>query len=136
MSHLVVFDTNVLVSYLLPTKKLTAVKQAIGTMVDKIAVPIYSDDIMEEYEDVLYRPKFSFSHMAVQKVLGFIRCNGFHINPVSVPVQFTDASDRCFYDAALSSGAWLVTGNKRHFPNEPFIVTPAEYLARLAQTDG
>lgn len=68
--------------------------------------------------------------MAVQKVLGFIRCNGFHINPVSVPVQFTDASDKCFYDAALSSGAWLVTGNKRHFPNEPFIVTPAEYLAQ------
>lgn len=54
MSHLVVFDTNVLVSYLLPTKKLTAVKQAIGTMVDKIAVPIYSDDIMEEYREISF----------------------------------------------------------------------------------
>ena len=54
MSHLVVFDTNVLVSYLLPTKKITAVKRAIGTIVDKIAVPVYSNDIMEEYRETSF----------------------------------------------------------------------------------
>ena len=130
MSHLVVFDTNVLVSYLLPTEKITAVKLAIGTMVDKATVPVYSDDIMEEYEDVLYRRKFGFSYDAVQKVLSFIRCNGLYVNPAPTSAPFTDISDKPFYDAAVAAGAWLVTGNKRHFPHEDFIVSPREYLER------
>lgn len=34
-----------------------------------------------------------------------------------------------FYEVALSSeDSYLVTGNIKHFPKEPFIVTPAEML--------
>ncbi len=34
-----------------------------------------------------------------------------------------------FYEVALSKDdAYLVTGNTKHFPNKPIVVTPAEML--------
>ena len=39
-----------------------------------------------------------------------------------------DEDDRKFYDVAKSSGAFLITGNIKHFPSESFIVTPADFL--------
>jgi len=43
-------------------------------------------------------------------------------------IPFNDETDRKFYDAAKGSGAYLITGNKRHYPIEPVIVTPADFL--------
>ena len=41
-----------------------------------------------------------------------------------------DADDAVFYEVALSKeGAYLVTGNIKHFPKVPIVVTPAEMLA-------
>jgi predicted nucleic acid-binding protein len=39
-----------------------------------------------------------------------------------------DEEDRKFYNVAKSSGAFLITGNIKHFPPESFIVTPADFL--------
>ena len=40
-----------------------------------------------------------------------------------------DTKDLVFYEVALSSeDSYLVTGNIKHFPKEPFIVTPAEMI--------
>ena len=37
-----------------------------------------------------------------------------------------------FYEVALSKDdAYLVTGNKKHFPQTPIVVTPAEMLEIL-----
>lgn len=48
----------------------------------------------------------------------------------------TDASDAVFYEVALSKeGSYLVTGNKRHFPQAPIVVTPAEMLEILAHEE-
>jgi len=49
---------------------------------------------------------------------------------------FPDASDAVFYEVALSKeGSYLVTGNKKHFPQAPIVVTPAEMLEILAQEE-
>ncbi|MCL2662882.1 MAG: hypothetical protein FWE83_06060 [Oscillospiraceae bacterium] len=40
-------------------------------------------------------------------------------------------SDRIFYDTAIASGAVLITGNTKHFPDEPIIMTPSEFLADM-----
>ena len=32
------------------------------------------------------------------------------------------------YDTAIASGAVLVTGNKKHYPEEPIILSPTEFL--------
>ncbi len=47
---------------------------------------------------------------------------------------FPDASDAVFYEVALSKeGSYLVTGNKKHFPKSPIVVTPAEMMEILAK---
>ena len=39
-----------------------------------------------------------------------------------------------FYEVALSKeGSYLVTGNKKHFPKAPIVVTPAEMMEILAK---
>jgi len=39
-----------------------------------------------------------------------------------------------FYEVTLSKdNAYLVTGNKKHFPKTPIVVTPAEMLESLQQ---
>ena len=41
-----------------------------------------------------------------------------------------------FYEIALSKeGAYLVTGNTKHFPATPIVVTPAELLRIIESMD-
>ena len=40
-----------------------------------------------------------------------------------------------FYEVALSvDDSYLVTGNTKHFPKKPFVVTPAEMLQIIHKT--
>lgn len=42
-----------------------------------------------------------------------------------------DLKDLPFYEVVMEKrddGAYLVTGNIKHFPKEPYIVTPREFL--------
>lgn len=42
---------------------------------------------------------------------------------------FQDPKDIVFYEVAISKeGSYLVTGNTKHFPKNPIVVTPAELL--------
>ena len=44
-----------------------------------------------------------------------------------------DPKDIVFYEVALSKeGSYLVTGNTKHFPKTPIVVTPAEMLETAA----
>lgn len=131
MSHLVVFDTNILVSYLLPSTKVSAVKIAVRQMTSGKATPVFSNAIMTEYEDVLNRKKFHFPENEVRILIDLVLKNGLYILSRPTSAQFTDTSDKPFYYAAVTTGAWLVTGNKRHFPDESFIVSPSEWLERM-----
>ncbi len=56
-----VIDTNVLVSALLSSNDMAATVQVVGRMIAGQIVPIYSREIMNEYEEVLSRKKFKFS---------------------------------------------------------------------------
>ena len=130
MSHLVVFDTNVFVSHFLTPGKTSAVNAAVSRIFEHKAIPVYSDVTMLEYIDVLNRAKFSFSEYKICSFLNLIKVNGLHVNPAGTDVSFSDASDKPFYEAAVAAGAWLVTGNTKHFPRESFIVSPREWLER------
>ena len=47
--------------------------------------------------------------------------------------HFPDPTDIVFYEVAMSKeDAYLVTGNKKHFPNTPIVVTPAEMMEILS----
>jgi predicted nucleic acid-binding protein len=56
---------------------------------------------------------------------------GIIIQPNVSEIMLPDESDRIFYDAAKSASAYLITGNLKHYPNEPHILLPAEFLKIL-----
>ena len=47
--------------------------------------------------------------------------------------EFPDPKDTVFYEVKMSKeDAYLVTGNIKHFPNKPFVVTPKEMIDILS----
>jgi predicted nucleic acid-binding protein len=93
--------------------------------------PYYDYEIMREYQSVLMRPKFKFSGETTAAVIEMIERRGYFVTAPTNNVAFADESDRKFYDVARFCGAALITGNERHFPREPFVMSPADFLARL-----
>ena len=92
-------------------------------------IPIYNDEILEEYYSVLSRPKFSFPDSLIDETLYVIKKFGINSSRQEAEEQFPDPKDIVFYEVALANeDSFLVTGNTKHFPKEPFIVTPAEML--------
>ena len=128
-----VIDTNVLVSALLRWDSIpgAVLEQALVGSV----VPILSDEIMKEYEEVLRRKKFPFQEKDIQIVLDGIRMRGVFLDPEKVEENLPDPKDVIFYavtmEARKGDDAYLVTGNLKHFPLKPFVVTPREMLTIL-----
>ena len=122
----VVLDTNVLVSALL--SPLGNPAKIYRMLFSGTIVPIYSESILTEYKDVLHRPGLNISAEDAALVTEAIRVCGECVDPVPSTFPMIDEDDRKFYDAAKLSGAYLITGNLRHYPNEPHILTPAEFL--------
>ena len=122
----VVLDTNVLVSALLSPEGNPA--KIYKMFLTGALSLVFSADIFDEYQDVLRRPRFHFPPEDIETVLAAIRQHGSEINPAPSVKVMIDEDDRVFYDAAKSAGAYLITGNKKHYPDEPFIFTPAEFL--------
>ena len=121
-----VLDTNILVSALLNPQGAPA--DILRKMaIDDITV-FYSPVIFAEYQEVLFRAKFGFDQVDVENLLGQIRLQGIMELPDVSTVSMPDESDRVFYDTAKFCNAYLITGNKKHYPREKFIVSPAEFL--------
>ena len=126
MRYFAVLDTNVLVSALLSKNSVPA--RILDETTDGSIVPLFCDDILAEYEDVLHRKKFPFTAREVRALIETIRSRGVHIEPGSVDAVLPDLDDVVFYAVVMEKrkgeDAYLVTGNQKHFPKEPFIVTP------------
>ena len=89
---------------------------------------------MQEYNEVLRRKKFHFSENKVATFLGAIQKLGLLVNPKHTNEIIPDIKDLPFYEVVLDKqdkGAKLVTGNIKHFPNNPNIVTAREFLTIL-----
>jgi len=126
-----VIDTNVLVSSLLSRNADAATVRVVTRALEGDIVPVYSAEVMAEYREVLSRPKFRFSQETVDYLLRAIERFGVLVKPTSTGAVLPDMKDVPFYEVAMETrdeGSWLVTGNGRHFPNVPFVVTPREML--------
>lgn len=130
-----VIDTNVLVSALLSKDLNANTIQVIKAIIDMRITPIYNDEIFQEYEDVLSRDKFHFTEENIMNFLSIFKSNGINVNITKVEEEiFPDPKDIVFYEVAMSKeDAFLVTGNIKHFPTKPFVVTPAQMMAILNQ---
>ena len=127
---LAVIDTNVIVSALLDHDRESNPSLILDDILSGIITPLYNDEILSEYRDVLSRDKFSFVESDIENTLNLFLEKGVKID-VTVPVEetFSDLDDKVFYEVTMSSdGAYLVTGNIKHFPNKPIVVTPAQMV--------
>ena len=134
MSTLAVMDTNVFVSSLLTSKDDAATVLIVEKMLAGEVVPVYSNAIMAEYRNVLARPKFKFDRAETDHLLAAVEMFGVLVEPEGSAISLPDKKDIPFYAAALATrraGSFLVTGNIRHFPNEPFVVTPRAFVDLL-----
>ena len=124
----VVFDTNVLVSALMSRRTDSPTVLLLDYVLDGRIVLLYNEEILNEYTEVLHRDKFDFSEEKIEAVMSLVRL-GMSLERVSSDVFFPDPDDRVFYEVALSKdGAFVVTGNQRHFPQNPIVVSPAEMI--------
>jgi len=129
-----VFDTNVLVSGLLSKQSDSAVVLTLDALLNKEVIPLYNQEILDEYREVLHRDKFKFPKELVDSVVNQIERDGLLVNRVATDETFMDPDDVVFYEVALSTeDALLVTGNTKHFPKTPVVVTPSEFLKILGK---
>ena len=131
-----VIDTNVLVSAMLTHNLESATTKTIEAIVTGKIMPLYNPEIIEEYEDVLYRKKFDLDNDDVSQMIRFIIQVGINIERTKSNEVFPDPSDAVFYEVALSKeGSFVVTGNLKHFPKSPIVVTPSEILEIINSTE-
>lgn len=124
-----VIDTNVLISALLTRNQQSATVITFKNVLNGYVTPLYNDEILEEYSDVLNRPKFNFNKNDISFILDYFSTFGLNIERTPFAELMVDEKDRVFYEVALSKDdSFLVTGNIKHFPSDPKVVTPAEFL--------
>ena len=120
-----VIDTNVLVSALLSKHDNAATVQIIESIFNGIITPVYSDQIIYEYRTVLQREKFKFPQEAQNHLIYAIEKFGIYTFPPKSQINLPDVKDLPFYEAAIAQTYYyLITGNKKHFPDESFVLTP------------
>ncbi len=80
------------------------------------------------------RSKFHLSEDVIRTVISAIKQYGVEVFPQPTGEILIDMDDLVFYEVAMEkrdNGAYLVTGNQKHYPVRDFIVTPAEMMEIL-----
>ncbi len=129
-----VIDTNVLVSALITHNSAAATVAVVGYLLSGDITPVYNEYILNEYDEVLHRPKFKLSHNDIKAILDYIETIGIRVNRLKYDGEMADEKDRPFYEVSLSKeDSYLVTGNLKHFPSTPKVVSPSEMIAILSK---
>ena len=129
-----VIDTNVLVSGMLsPSGNEAMVLLALD---HRLIRACFSPDILAEYAAVLARPKFAFPPEEIDALLAMLRSNGELFRPVESSLVSPDPGDTKILHCALAAEAdYIVTGNRRHFPDAPYgsiqVVSARELLDQI-----
>ncbi len=131
-----VIDTNVLVSSLISSNGLSNPGIIIKCIFNEIITPLYNSEIIEEYREVLSRPKFKFPPVAIENLISGFTAFGIDTIRSNTPNDeiFPDTDDIVFYEVAMSrEDSFLITGNLKHFPKKPFVVSPAQMVEILSE---
>ena len=73
MKYYAVIDTNVFISALLSRHPDAATVKVLNAMLNGKIIPLYHDDILSEYSDVLRRTKFHFKEEDIEMILGAVK---------------------------------------------------------------
>ncbi|MBF1638573.1 MAG: putative toxin-antitoxin system toxin component, PIN family [Prevotella sp.] len=125
----VVIDTNVIVSALITKNPNAATTRVLELALMGEIVPLYDQDVLDEYLEVLTRKKFKLKEDSIQYIIKTITINGIDTLRTSFLEDMPDEDDRVFYELSLSEpDSLLITGNSKHFPRTPRVVSPSEFL--------
>ena len=134
MTYYIIIDTNVIISAML--KKNTPPSEILKEVFSGNVIPVVNDEILKEYREVLSRKKFGFDPETIQIILNELEKKAVFYDRLSADVsEMPDKDDIVFYEVTLymrqSEETFLVSGNLKHFPQKPFIVSPREFLEIL-----
>ena len=132
-----VIDTNILVSALRTSNPTSPTKGVLDQVREENITPMINGEIIEEYAEVLSRSKFHFAKTDIEDTLNLFLVKGENYTPVCLREGFADPDDIIFYETYLmEDDAYLISGNLKHFPSEPRIVSPADilHIIRISET--
>ena len=70
----------------------------------------------------------------INRIINYIKKYGIHSDRVPFDGAIPDEKDRPFYEVSLSvEDSFLVTGNLKHFPVTPKVVTPSQIIAIIEE---
>ncbi len=133
-----VIDTNVLVSALISKNQDAPPFVVLANVFRGSIIPVFNDEILAEYRDVLSRnQKFHINPELIEVSLRVFEEYGLALERTTVEGEsFPDPKDIVFYEVKMSKDdAYLVTGNTRHFPKKPFVLTPKEMVELLSSLE-
>jgi putative PIN family toxin of toxin-antitoxin system len=130
MKYYAVIDTNVLVSAMLKWESVPG--SIIELAIEGPIVPVLNKIILNEYHEVLSRPKFHLTEDIVSNIIDSIKEKAIFVEEEHIDIELPDSKDIVFYEVVMEKRkdevSYLVTGNIKHFPKTDFIVTPREML--------
>ena len=130
MKYFAVIDTNVIVSAMLKKDSMPA--QVLKEVLVGNINMLVNEEILDEYIEVLSRKKFRFPIDAVINLITEIKKQAIYVDRTPLDEYMPDPDDAVFYEIVMEArknvDAYLVTGNLKHFPEEAFVVTPAEMV--------
>lgn len=137
MKYYAVIDTNVVVSAFL--KRDSIPDTLLDLALSGYIIPLVNNDVLKEYKEVLSRPKFNFSLDIVNGFIDEIRTKAIFIDEEKLDIELPDPKDKVFYEIVMekrkTDDAYLVTGNIKHFPTKPYVVTPREMLELIVKNN-
>ena len=127
-----VIDTNIIVSALITHNSTASTVRVLESMFLHRFIPLYNDEIIAEYEDVLHRSKFKLTEEQILTVIDYVKQNGIDSARFPYDGDMPDEDDRVFYEVSLSKEySFLVTDNLKHFPHTPKVITAAQMMRIL-----
>lgn len=133
-----VIDTNIIVSALISKKTESYPLSVMAHVYSGAIIPVFNNEIINEYKEVLSRDKFHLNQSDINLALKTITNYGLNLERTKVNDEvFPDPKDTVFYEVKMSKDdAYLVTGNIKHFPKKPFVVTPKEMIEIIDSKKG
>lgn len=124
-----VIDTNVIISALITPNRESPTVKVLNHLFGKDITPLYDEDILAEYREVLSRKKLHIADETVEGIIDYFLREGIHAGRIHANIVMPDEDDRVFYELSLSKeDSFLVTGNLKHYPVTPKVVSPGEFV--------
>lgn len=131
----VVLDTNVIVSGALTAHGTCA--RVVDLLSEGVFEICADDRILDEYESVLRRQELRIAAENIAPLMELIRRAALQVAAVPLAAELPHPDDLPFLEVAAAGGAFLVTGNMRHYPRRAragvTVMIPADFLKLIRQ---